>query len=470
MFVDAQEKFMGETDKERRVAEQHVKDYSTVAPVSRALLGTLIGKDLADKAFAGKLTPEDKTQAVRVMRDEEGWAKAAYEYARIIGPYVKDQLKDMEQNIDLQTLLKKMAEDEKFRREVLKAGIREKAGNSGGMKGTDDSDDAQQQHGQGDGKKRKNSQFLYVREYEAFDQIYQATAGQIVVDFTKEGGEDVPRLPLFNMRRKMVEGEPAMQNIDWSRTIFGGKNGQRPIFTARDLPFEVDMDGPSGVGSYKNILFVVDVSGSMGWSGAPLDGSRYDMCIRTIYSVVNYLEKAGKASYLDYALMQFSNKTIFSGWQSHQSLPQMKKQLFTGYQAGYTGLDPATMRKAMATSSDKFLVMMVSDGDLNVDAEAGLAVCKEAIRQGNDFVLFQIQSNSSFANEIQKEGGIVIDINDPRDLLYMSLRVIKDKYTPQKKVLKKAPAGNGDEEGNGDRETTMLRVAQTSQPSRLRNR
>jgi hypothetical protein len=177
----------------------------------------------------------------------------------------------------------------------------------------------------------------------------------------------------------------------------------------------------------QDILFIVDTSGSMDWSGYPFDNSKYDLSLQSFYAMVNYLEKVKKASFLNYGLIQFSNNTIWSKWHSYYELDNVKKALFDMYEGNRTHLDPKILNEALKTKRDKFMAVMISDGEIENSRDV-INSCTEMISEGNDFILLQIASRDNFANQIASKGGTVVNIDNPKDMINLVLSATKRKY------------------------------------------
>ncbi|MDE1761674.1 MAG: VWA domain-containing protein [Candidatus Micrarchaeota archaeon] len=395
IFADSFMKLLKGNDSIRRIAESYAGDYGSLGRVSQKLLGTIVGARLAGKAFADKLENGDISKIEILMQDEAGWGKKAREFAKIIGPHLRNvDAKSCASLIPLKGMAKDFVKDGKFRKEVIEAGI--KAGGN----------------------------LLYAREYEVFDEIYRKNAGEIGIRAPSASGE-TPRVTLFDMvQRRHDEDRPIDDKIDWEKTIFVNDS---PMLFRKDAPYDIELKGVSPSGGYRDLLFIIDCSGSMAWENKPLDGSKYDICIRVVYACINYLESIQKASFLNYGLVQFSRKTLWSGWNSYGNLPKLKHMLFEQYQGDTTRLDPGVIDSVSNSRRDKFLAIMVSDGAME-NRDSAAAACRRMMKAGNDIVLFEAQSRDIFADMIRKDGGVTVYVNNPKDLIKLSLDVVKSRY------------------------------------------
>ncbi len=479
MWVDLQMKLLGTDDEARKIAEKYVDNYRDIKDTSRQLLSVLVGNDIAQRAFDNKLTQQDRDNIPFILEDRRKWAEKSEQFARIIAPYIKNNQQDMEQNIQLMPMLAGMAGggqgqqkqsgsgggsqqgeedgenqamgsmiDEGLDRleEDAKAELgigddddkdensgNKKKGKKGGVGDEDEQDEAvSQQMGQ---KVASNSNRMgggigreigYAPQLDVFDALYRRKAGQIVLNFqTTEG--DAPSTPLFYMaKRKIEENESLDSTVAWERTMF--VHGE-PWIYKKEVPFEINLEGPSTKGSYEDIMFMIDVSGSMDWNNVPLDGGKYDMALRTVYAVIKYLEKSGKAPFMNFGLMQFSGRTTWSGWQSYGTLKTLRNQLFTGFEGGGTVLSTEKVLAAEKSSSKHYLTIMVSDGGL-ANTDDAFQACRTVVQKENDFVLFQIQDRSSFGQSMASLNVPVIQVDDPKDIIGISLDIVRSKYAP----------------------------------------
>lgn len=394
LFADCQMKLYQNQDFFRKLAERFCKDYKEIKEESKKIISLLTTNHISKKAFSNTLDEQDKEFVVEQLEKRDEWGRKAKEFAQIVAKYVKE----MEEEVG-DSFSERFKKDEEFRREVIRKGL------------------------------EKGHELKYAGEFDVFDEKYMAVAEEIVMEFLRDDRE-TPKFPLFYMRKKRLEEGDELRNVAWERTIFIDKNGEEDVWLyKKEVPYEVEEGGMVGKGSFEDILFIVDTSSSMGWR-KPLDGSKYDLAIRSVYGAIKYLESVGKAYNINYGLIQFGwrGKTSWSGWKGYFDLDDLKRQLFSGYQnAGETILDGEKVEEAMHTSEDNFLAFMTSDGNIHNPKEA-LKACKEVINAGNDFVLLQIQSDNLFASSLSKSGAVVKHIKDPNDLVGLVLKKVKDKY------------------------------------------
>ena len=167
LFVDCQLKCAKPDEIFRDVGEKYAKGYSKLAEPSKKLLAAFVGGELADKAFSDRLTDDDIKKVKDTLSNESTWAGSARNFARIIAPFVKDEQKNMEQNISLMPMLDRFKNDEEFRKHMLQQGVkREHQGGAGGAEGLLER-----------GNKAGNS-MAYTKNTEVFDEIYRQVGGK----------------------------------------------------------------------------------------------------------------------------------------------------------------------------------------------------------------------------------------------------------------------------------------------------
>lgn len=397
LFVDAHMKLARGDSIARGVAERYCDDYSKLRNTTKKILTAMIDEELAEKAMTDKLSAKDARVAKRMLMDENRWAAAAEEFAEIMSPYLKKDIKFIDFNL-VDGIFKKFREDDDFRREIIRRGL------------------------------LRGDPVDYVNDAEKLDEAYKQAAAKMTIEFNKDQSSR-QRATLFDMsRKKLGEGEAIGSKMDWGRTVFVNGN---PWLYKKDTPYDIDKSGFSQTGSTEDLVFVIDVSASMNWSRKALDGSKYDMCIRSVYSAVKYLEDSRKAQFMRFGLILFGERgrTEWSGWKSYHELDKLKERLFTGWRnAGETALDPEKLQSVMDSANGNFMVLMVSDGSINTNGGATLSKCKEIVKNGNDFVLFQVVDRSEFANEMRDAGATVVQVTKPEDLVGLVLKATKDKY------------------------------------------
>ncbi len=472
----------------RDLAKKYGQDYDEISSVANNMIRQLIGDDkLADKVIEGKLSDAEKEKVIDALTDKTRWGDMSLEYARRIAKYMKDK-NDEVKNGELSDLMKDAADamnkqgqgsggspgsqqkkqqgDGEGQEKEGEGGDKnkEKDGNGkdkagkdkeGKDKGAGDKEDkdsslkkwlkdkmggdkekqptpsqggggAGRGFGIGRGKREQED------EYKPFDEVYWANAKEIVIrlkgsDMGPESKSEGEAFPLFWMsRRPVVEGEP-LNKIDYFRTRF--MSGGMTLYKKKDpflMPMKMGQKQPPPHAP-SDTLFINDVSGSMNWSGEPMDGSPYDMSLRSIYSVMKYIETQGSERDVQYGLIQFSGSTNWSGWKPHRDMYDMRRQLFTGYEGGGTELNTDIVRQALSQNPNRrMIVFMVTDGQIaNWQETADLF--KDVTSKGNTVVLFQMGYDTEFSQAMRSEGAQVIPIRDPQDIIKISVDIAEKR-------------------------------------------
>ena len=153
----------------------------------------------------------------------------------------------------------------------------------------------------------------------------------------------------------------SIKNIDWGSTKISrsssGINVVSLFENKSDLVIDIDSEGPV-VSSIPDISFIVDSSGSM--------GDIYLEVVTVIYSILKYLVKIGKAHLINYCSINFSDETRYSGWVPFNDIDVVKKNIIN-YQGDNTYLDLEIVKKMHSERKDNFITLIITDGHLSND-------------------------------------------------------------------------------------------------------
>ncbi|MFC1697270.1 VWA domain-containing protein, partial [Nanoarchaeota archaeon] len=263
--------------------------------------------------------------------------------------------------------------------------------------------------------------------FDKLDDIYKARAQQIVLAYISKNNNITTNIIDHLGKGRIEPDQPfAIDDVDWASSMpITTKNGTDLWLYENELPLISTESGISTVGGIYDICFIVDSSGSMSWN--PEHGTgEYDLLLRTIYSIFQFLEDTGKAQYLNYACINFSDVTRFTGWHDYYNIDNVKKELFR-HQNGGTTLNPNQINNLVTQSSDKFLAIMVSDGGIS-NTDSSIIAVKELMKAGNDYTLIQIGSHSTFSQSLKSSKADVKKISSPNDLVGLILKKTKQAY------------------------------------------
>ncbi len=397
IFVDSQMKLYQKDPYFRSIAERYGGDYKEIKEVSQRVVSLLTSDHLAKKSFDKPLDDYDRLFVSECVNDKSKWDEKAKGFGKIIAPYM--EMLTQEEMDSLQNAFSQaLKNDPAFKKQLIRIGL---------GKGKDD--------------------LSYANGFEIFDEAYKKNAEEIIIQSDAEG--ETPKLPIFHLSRKKLGENDSFSNVAWEKTFFV-ENGEEEEawMSKKTVPFEIEEELSASNGSFRDIAFIVDVSGSMNWNGKPLDGSKYDLALRSVYGVINYLESLGKAKYMRFGALLFSSSSNWSGWKEYGELDAVKGLLFTGYQGGGTTLK--RVDEITKENGDPFMALVTSDGDIE-NAEEAASQCKASMDSGNDFIVFQIQSNSSFASKLEEHGALVVSVAKPEDLVGLNIKAVKERYGPK---------------------------------------
>ena len=85
--------------------------------------------------------------------------------------------------------------------------------------------------------------------------------------------------------------------------------------------------------------------------------------------MLDQLEEIGIAPLLKYNMINFSSRTVESGWHTYAQMPAVKRAMFD-YQGSFTYLDPRALERLRKGRTDSFLCFLLTDGGFNANANA----------------------------------------------------------------------------------------------------
>ena len=450
----------------RAMAEEYPQ-YSKIKKDVPKLLACLLPAPLAEKAYHQGLDAYDAQLVTEELLKKELWAGKAEAFAQIIAPYAAQEMKqeasdgtcgdegsggDSSEDTPSPHPSQGGSQNKKRQRRTEKESNSAGKSQQGNKVGGKRKQKQQKHHGRcsfarelwedpetrkkilrralAKGRQPGPAGMPYAASFESFEAAYDLAAEEIVVQYFQEDGDsELPVFDLFWMQnRKLEDGDSLSRKINWSKTLFSPKPGSaEPWLYAHEVPYQIDEELLPGKRSLEDMLFVVDVSGSMGWTGQPLDGSKYDLSLRSIFGCIKSLERLGRAAHAQYGLILFSSSTAFSGWEGYYCLDKFKKLVFTGYQGQGTELDAAAVQRALQSNQNPFLTLLITDGEIyNHDAAA--AAIQKLLGTGHDVVQFSIQGDTQFSRTIRGYGAQIVPVTTPEDLAGLIIEKIKRRY------------------------------------------
>jgi len=334
--------------------------------------------DRCRKIMVGRRT-QSKT-IVKELRKKEKWHKKARQLTDILGPYLEDMHEEIPSiNIDSQ--------------DIIASSVR---------------------------KGRVKNERGYIPSLQWLDELYTQRAENIKI-ILPEKNNPITRFPVVYCQQKEWD-KKSIRHVDWSAPyVFNNKM----IFFEDHIPIHHAGEQEPAPSSLHDLCFIIDSSGSMKWNPEAGTGA-YDILLRTIYSVFHFLESKNKAHVLSYSALNFSEKSLWSGWKQHSQINEVKKIIFA-YQGSVTKLDPFVFQDIHTTARDKFYALMITDGYIeNEDAVA--KQISNMIHQGNMFSLVQIGRATSFSRNIKNKGADVHVIPSAEVLPQLVLGKIEKAY------------------------------------------
>ena len=265
-----------------------------------------------------------------------------------------------------------------------------------------------------------NDGLAYATPFEVMDELYKQRASKVLIQLPPTH-EKSKEFVIAHCQRNEWQGN-GIEQVDWPSTLVVGK---KLAFHEKHTPLAYQSPLQPSQTSLRDLCFLVDSSGSMYWFPDKGEGP-YDLLLRTVYSVFNYLEDIGKASVLRYGAINFSNQSIWSGWKTKNELEEVKKVLFA-HQCGGTTLEPSAIASMYTTAKDKFHAVMITDGAIS-NADSVLKEVQAVLQQGNSFTLVQIGAQTSFCTAVAGLGGDTHIIASPKELPGLVLGDVRARY------------------------------------------
>ena len=271
-----------------------------------------------------------------------------------------------------------------------------------------------------------------IYNYDMLDRYYTEQAKDLKVEGATEESSPAKKPDLLTVG--FLDSEPASPRalvsgqIDWFRTrakISAGRTNLQ--LYKRTEPLEIPLGGeePAGVG-VPHLLLLVDSSGSMVFTPPPNAGGKYDIVLRSCYGVFRHIQEKGLHDRVQLACINFSGRSIESGWHSFDAVDNVKRVLLT-YQRGGTILSPAAIRHAFETRPGRFLAIAVTDGCIG-NVPAVVTELKRIVEADCDLALLHVGRPNAFTEAIRALHCPVHIVNNANDLIGLTLQIANDKY------------------------------------------
>lgn len=296
--------------------------------------------------------PEDKEKRVYYLNDPSNWKSLFNEFIIFSKKHFKGE------RVPLSVL--SFFEDEASSRENFKKYIELKA------------------------KEREKPSF--ISSFLFYDVYYTSISPYIEIETNEKTGFEIP---FINYGK---------DSFDIKNHSFYEINFRRPFFD-KDSPFKNNINFyvepfKNGIyvkrsvkNSFPDLMLIVDSSSSMTGNKdkfLPWD-KKYHHLLIGIYGIFKFLKIKRIAPYIKYSLINFSSRTISTGWVSYGEIDKIKKLLFSPQREG-TNLDIQILEKNL---KENIFIIFITDGEIynwNKIRKRFLEIVKN-----NKCVLFQIE-------------------------------------------------------------------------------
>ena len=153
---------------------------------------------------------------------------------------------------------------------------------------------------------------------------------------------------------------------------------------------------------------------------------KYDLVLTACYGIFNHIERERLGAGLQVACINFSNKSIASGWHEFGNMQPAKDVLLT-YQGGGTKLAPEAIRQTFESRPGPFLAVVITDGVLS-NARPAAAELRDVVGGGCDLALLHVGRSNEFTKAIRAMNRSVHIVEKADDLLGLTLGLARKRY------------------------------------------
>src|SRR3989344_4707098 len=436
------------------------KNHPLFFPAAYRYVGKILdiftgSRELTEEAMKRTLTDIHAQDILERLYDTTQWRDMAYNYTTIMYPLLSRNRRNREVESSYTRERPEKSESGKPKEQKSPGKGDKKDGKSGGQgpeKKEDKKDGSgkdkkeQKQTGGGGNLKKKLKDLFkeltqgnaegdisseYMIHYPIIDKLYQERAGLIKV-FTdaEEGTEE--QYEILTSTEEVPLSEFSSRSVSWGSTrVFPTKDGRRIALAKRTNPIVLPIEHEGHLSGIPDLSFIIDSSSSMKFD--PFGGiGDYHHALLGVYSVLRYLNETNLISFVNLHAMNFSNRTVSSGWCSPSEVEKFKKALMA-YQGGMTTLDRDEIRKMRSERLDHYISIMLSDTGftfLEQGKEQGLIDELASMKESGDgqFFLYQMGQHNAFSRAVEDIGWPVEVVKDGEDFANKSIRFTKDFY------------------------------------------
>ena len=432
----------------------------TLKKVYHALLDG--DENLVEKTIKGKLEKEDYRKIGKIVRRPNNWYHKAATYTRELLPYFNEASKDeMENSMGTgsyfsEILFGKNPEEDNGENanpengssdnhegiETDEGDEKEDMGDEKEILSEDSNREAIQpkESGEEDVYKKVNKQILdeiirisskksrrkitYAKNYDILDSLYQKRAEEIIISLLDKD-KDGLNMRIADLSREIATPENIdVRRVKWSGSRLYKVNGKNHLALYQgDLPITTDDPLMTNSKDIPDVAMIVDSSGSMEANLFEGDGP-YDMLLRANYSLLNWIERTGKAYHMNFAVVNYSNSTYYSGWQDYRNLDEVKKHLLY-FQNHLTHIDSEKLDQMNREKNSNFLAILTTDGGFQ-NPEPVIESLQYMVKDGNALSIIYVnhkkqgENSRYFFNEMETYAE-VHEIENPEDLIGINI-------------------------------------------------
>ena len=383
--------------------------------VTRQIVQILVSdKRLADKALARKLSDGDRKRIATILANPRGrcWYSKAKRFAMLVAPYIhkKDDCRQLPGSMFIRQLFPNRGDDSKntqpqydidqfFLEQLATIAL------------------------------EKGSSVDYVGSFNLLNALYQERAREIMINYPIGSGNTLTTVTAIPLTTKKID--PDALNIKkaiWSKTRIHASD-EIELYQS-DLTVDID-EGP--IVQRQTILdlaLLVDSSGSMEADLVAGNEGPYDLLLRAQFSLLNWLEKNGKVNYMNFAVINFSSQTHFSGWHPYSEIRAIKEALFQ-FQGGGTTLNPQVIKSLYSKNKKSFLAILTTDGAISNLSDV-FHELRALVRCGNQLVIIYIQNplmDDPSAYAEMSNYAEIHNINNAHDLIGIKIDLAKKHWS-----------------------------------------
>lgn len=419
---------------------------SEISPYTQKVIGVLTqNPTLTSKVMAENLSLEEKVEIYHELSDEKKWNQKANEFAQLIWPLLKEEQKKEEEK------------EKKEKKEQKQNKNNQNEQNGSGQKRPSYKNKIAGENGhieEFEAKKKelvqksieKGKLPLYADNLTLFDELYKRRAQKLIITHDVE---EQSKLAIAYLKKREMGQNPSLNDLDIMGLEYGvNEDGKDDILIMqKEVPFFISKSGAKKHQSLPDILFNIDCSPSMFESSSgffnPIDEylkgeGKYDILLRSIYSIFKTLDANNQVHALNYAGLLFSDlPNHFTGWKSYYDLKELKEKIIMPWNhlnLYGTSIDPEKIIQATNEAKRKFWAIYVTDGEItNVNSQVQKAIQYQATKTTN-ISLINIKDSLSytpyngFVELIKSVGGDVHNISDPKDLSKILLGKARQIY------------------------------------------